>query len=189
MCADGGLAKATAEKIVPDIVIGDFDSFSGEIPAGCRALRFPGEKDDTDTMLCLRHGIEKGFREFVVAGGVGGRLDHTIANMQAMSFCIDQGGSIWISDGKNRATMVRAALTLSRGDCGGDKSGREIPRYFSLFAYSERCSGVSVEGAKYNLRDAILDHSFPLGLSNEFAGEEVLISVKSGKLLVVLSED
>jgi thiamine pyrophosphokinase len=94
----------------------------------------------------------------------------------------------WIVDGKNRATMLdgksgRAAKNSIRLDPA--PGGR-----FSVYSYAERSVGVDIIGAKYPLTDASMTQSFPIGTSNEFMGTlPVTVSVKRGRLLIILSED
>jgi len=190
ICADGGYYHARAEGILPDLIVGDFDSsdfahinedlsYSG-ISHGCRIVRTAAEKDDTDTMICLKYGLDHGFDEFFAIGGLGGRLDHTLANLQAMSYAVDHGKTIWFFDGKNRATL-RNPGRLSVNKAEG--------YYISLFSYGEYCEGVCIQGVKYPLNNHRLDHSFPLGVSNEFLDETAEISHTHGKLLIILSKD
>lgn len=179
ICADGGYRYAKAEGICPDIVIGDFDSMADE-PVDSQVIRLQTEKDDTDTLVCLNHGIEKGFDTFVILGGLGGRLDHTIANLQVISHAIDKKKSIWIIDGKNRATMI---------DSGSLILEKEEDVKVSLFSFTEVCVGVNISGVKYPLRDHLLSQSFPLGISNEFVEDQAQIGVLAGKLLIILSQD
>ena len=203
ICADGGYFHACAEGILTDVLIGDFDSLDydfidpiipdiGEPPFnelnrkdfrldnGGRIFRHAVEKDDTDTMICLNYGLEQGFEEFYILGGLGGRLDHTIANLQTMSHAIDQGKSIWILDGKNRATLRNpGSITLQRTD------GYKL----SLLSYSDVCEGVSIQGVKYPLDNRRINNSCPLGVSNEFIESNTVICHQSGKLLIILSQD
>lgn len=190
ICADGGYSHARAEGILPDVIVGDFDSIDYEfiekdltdsgIGSRCRIVRAAVEKDDTDTMICLKYGIEHGFDEFFVIGGLGGRLDHTVANLQTMSYAIDRNKIIWIFDGKNRATLRNPGkLTLSKAK----------GYFLSLFSYGEYCDGVTIQGVRYPLENHRLDNSFPLGVSNEFFEDTAEISHTSGKLLIVLSKD
>ncbi len=190
ICADGGYSFALAEGIHPDLIIGDFDSIDAASMkeavdrstsgSSCQIIQLAKEKDDTDTLYCIKHGIAHGFEQFVVLGGLGGRLDHTIANLQAMSYAIDQHSSIWFLDGKNRATM-RNPGTISIDEIHGSK--------ISLMAFTDYCEGVSIQGVKYPLENDLLDHSFPLGISNEFLEKKIEVSHKSGKLLIILSQD
>lgn len=189
LCADGGYLYAREEGIIPAAIIGDFDSIGdppGAVAGGAtEILRLPREKDDTDTMACVRWGLARGYADFIILGGLGGRFDHSYANIQALSYIVDSGCKARIIDGSNGLFMIaggteKAAITLS--PIAGYK--------FSLFAFDARCEGVSVTGAMYSLDQAALTQSFPLGVSNEFIpGEDVHIAVKKGKLLIIISMD
>lgn len=190
ICADGGYSYAKAENIRPRMIIGDFDSIDADSieedlkrsgpDNSSRIVRVAAEKDDTDTMICLKYGIDQGFQEFFVLGGLGGRLDHTVANLQTMAYAVDHEKSIWFLDGKNRATLKNPGrLTVSK------MAGFKI----SLFAFGERCEGVSIRGVKYPLDNHLLNNNFPLGVSNEFYENNAEISHTAGKLLVILSHD
>lgn len=190
ICADGGYSHAKAAKINPHAIIGDFDSISfdqlendlkqADSKSSCRIIRVAAEKDDTDTLICLKYGIEQGYDNFFVLGGLGGRLDHTIANLQTMSYAVDQAKSIWFLDGSNKATLRNPGmLTVPKLD------GYKI----SLFAFSDFCEGVSIRGVKYPLKNHLLRNNFPLGVSNEFFDRTAEISHTAGKLLIILSHD
>ncbi|MDR2156734.1 MAG: thiamine diphosphokinase [Clostridiales Family XIII bacterium] len=184
LCADGGYARAKAENIRPHAIIGDFDSLDGRIGESVekdiQVVRLEKEKDFTDTLECVKYGIARGCGDFVIVGGLGGRFDHTFANIQTLSFLADMGCGARIADGKNRAVMVTGAIRLDPSPGGR----------FSVYSYEERSVGVNISGAKYPLTDAVLTQSFPIGVSNEFLGETpVTVSVKRGRLLIILSED
>jgi thiamine pyrophosphokinase len=180
ICADGGYDLAAAEGIKPAVILGDFDSI-GAPPracAGTRVLEFPAEKDDTDTLLALKHGFDAGFSDFVVVGGLSGRLDHSFANLQSASYCLDRGGRIWLVDATNKATMTDAdAFTLYP----------EEGFYFSLFSWTESCEGVDIENAVYSVQNIRLTQSFPIGVSNAFKDGPVTVRKRSGRLLIILS--
>ncbi len=178
LCADNGYTHAVNAGITPDLVIGDFDSInSDKVPENLR-LRVPAEKDDTDTMLCIRYALKKGAKECLLLGGMGGRFDHTVSNLQALAFAHSQGMQIIMCDEFDSAFFLEGEeLKLKK------QEGFAL----SLFAYSAQCTGVTITGVKYPLKDAELTNSFPLGVSNEFIDEEAHISVKTGLLLVILS--
>ena len=189
ICADAGYSHARTAGISPSVVIGDFDSCDyAEIEKdlerpdfdGFQVIRVAEEKDDTDTMICLKYGIDQGFNDFFILGGLGGRLDHTIANLQTMCYAVEHQKSIWVLDGKNRATL-RNPGTLAIEKLDGYK--------ISLFAFGESCEGVTISGVKYPLDKHLLKNDFPLGVSNEFLGEKAEIGHSSGKLLIILSQD
>lgn len=178
LCADGGYAHALAANVKPDIVIGDGDSLFIDVPPELM-LRVPVEKDDTDTMLCVRRAIEEGCTECIILGGIGGRLDHTLANIQTLAFAREQGLNTKLCGSFDTVMLLGPGeLVLDERD---DFS-------LSLFSYTERCEGVCIEGVKYPLSNATLTQSFPLGVSNTFLAPQALISLRSGLLLVVLSQ-
>lgn len=174
VCADASYDIATGAGLVPDIVIGDFDH--GSVP-DAKIVRVPCEKDDTDTMLCIKHAIKMGADEILIAGGIGGRLDHTVANLQSLKYAHDNGSKAFLRDGDNEAFLIEKGAKITRRD----------GFYLSLFAFGGKCDGVSICGTKYVLSGASLDTSFPLGVSNEITADYASVEVRSGILLAILS--
>lgn len=178
-CADGGWELARGMGVSPDLVIGDFDS-SHEPSAG-PVVRVPVEKDDTDTMLCLKKGLAMGFDDFLIVGGFGGRMDHTLANVQSLHYAAARGCRAVMGDGLTWAAAVVNGSIRVPADALG-----EGPVKLSVFALSDACRGVSVRGAKWSLEGATLTNAFPLGVSNEFAADEAEIAVEEGAALVMV---
>jgi thiamine pyrophosphokinase len=180
ICADGGYDRTAAEHITPAVVIGDFDSVRAPLHTapGVRVLKFPAEKDDTDTMLAVKYGFDAGFSDFAVVGGMSGRFDHSLANLQTAAYCLDRGGRILLADESNRAMMTDDDVFILKPVDGF---------FFSLFSWSEQCTGVDIENAKYSVRNARLTQSFPIGVSNEFKDGPVAIRKETGRLLIILS--
>ena len=178
ICADGGIDIAQQGGITPDIVLGDLDSTKTK-EIDLPFIKFPKEKDDTDTMLCLKHGLCIGYKDFAIIGGIGGRLDHTIANLQTLAYAKEHGAKAVMYSHNSTCLMLSGSeeITLSKKD----------GFYLSLFSYSEKCEGITISGTKYELSKAELNSSFPLGVSNEFKDETAHISVEKGKLLIIIS--
>lgn len=178
IAADAGLDSLERAGIRADLVIGDFDSL-GRRPRCGRVISLPAEKDDTDMLAAVREGMKAGYAAFCLYGGTGGRIDHTLANLQVLAFLAENGRQGFLAD---RGSVVTAMTgrTLSFGPIA---SG-----YVSVFAYSEKAEGVCLRGLKYELEQAVLTQTFPLGVSNEFIGKESSISVASGTLLIVFPE-
>ena len=178
IACDRGYAYAERCGIRPDLLVSDFDSYAGSIDPGVPIHRFRAEKDDTDTMIAIRTAIEQGFTSAELYCALGGRLDHTLANLQSMVFAEKHGLSMRIHGADTEIFSLRnGSLRLPR------REGWSL----SVFAMEDRCRGVSIRGAKYELERAELSSAFPLGVSNEWAAEEALISVEDGILLIVLS--
>ena len=175
IAADGGFDAALKIGAVPEWVIGDFDS-SSHIPAGRNVVVLPREKDDTDMMAAVKKGLALSCRTFYLYGGTGGRIDHTFANIQTLDFLAQNGARGYMIDKENVFCVVRnGELVLPAA-----KSG-----YVSVFCLSDSAAGVTVEGLKYSLTDAVLTRHFPLGVSNEFIAKTARIAVRNGTLLVV----
>ena len=104
IAADGGLSKLQALGIIPDLILGDFDSL-GSRPAGDNVLTYPVEKDDTDTMLAIKEAIWRGYQTLYISGGIGGRLDHTMANLQSLLFARKCGVEAFLV-GENEAVTA-----------------------------------------------------------------------------------
>ena len=179
IAADAGLAALEKMGIVADLAVGDFDSL-GTIPDFENKICHPAEKDDTDTALALCEGMKRGYRTFVIYGGLGGRLDHTMANLQNCAGAADHEAVCWLW-GEDNAVCVFGdgeELSFEAGKCG----------MVSVFS-PDRTTGVDLEGLKYALTDACLTSSVPLGVSNEFTGTEAKISARDGVLIVMWNED
>ena len=174
IAADGGLVHVQALGLTPDTVLGDFDSL-GYVPEN--ALVFPVEKDDTDAMLAVRHGLSLGFDRFVIYGGLDGdRLDHTVANLQTLQFLADHGATGYLIGKEQTVTVVK------NGSISFDSSAQG---HISLFCMGSDARGVTLQGLKYPLENGTLTAGFPLGVSNHFTGQPAKVSVTDGSLLVI----
>ena len=95
LAADGGYRALYSLGYMPDLLLGDFDSLGDlPLPPDLPVLRFPVRKDDTDTGLALRHGLDRGYRDFALYGCAGGRVDHLLANLQSMARVSRLGAAI-----------------------------------------------------------------------------------------------
>lgn len=174
IAADGGLRHLDAQNLIPHAIIGDFDSL-GHTPEG--AMVFPVEKDDTDSMLALRHGLSLGHRRFLLYGALDGpRLDHTIANLQALQYLADHHAQGFLVGTSQIATVIK------NGALHFDSNAQGI---LSVFCMGADARGVRIRGLKYPLENGTLSAGFPLGVSNHFIGEKAEISVNDGSLLVI----
>lgn len=174
IAADGGLRHTQALGLTPSVILGDFDSLE-YVPQGANV--FPVEKDDTDSMLALRRGLELGYRAFMLYGAMDGpRLDHTIANFQALQFLADRDAHGYLVGRDYIATVLKnEELRFPAGTEGG----------ISLFCMGPDAHGVTLEGLYYPLQDAALTSGFPLGVSNHFTGAPACIRVTDGSLLAL----
>ncbi|MBQ9661704.1 MAG: thiamine diphosphokinase [Oscillospiraceae bacterium] len=178
IACDRGYVYCERLGIRPDLVISDFDSYSGPVAPSVPLNTYASEKDDTDTMLAVRYAVEHGFESLLLCCALGGRLDHLIANLQSLVFAQRHGvRAVLRSEDTEMITLEDGSLHVPR------REGWSL----SVFAMDGPCRGVSIAGAKYPLRDAELLPSFPLGVSNQWTEAEAEICVREGLLLIVLS--
>lgn len=174
IAADGGLKHTEGIGLPPNVILGDFDSL-GYTPVGAEV--FPVEKDDTDAMLAIRCGLDRGYRRFVIYGGLDGeRLDHTLANYQALQYLADREAVGYLAGRRYLVTVVKNGKISFPSDAKG---------ILSVFCLGADARGVTLSGLKYPLEDGALTSGFPLGVSNHFTGEKAEISVNDGSLLVM----
>lgn len=180
IAADAGYANALALNERVDIVLGDFDSYTSELPEKIEKIQVPAEKDFTDTQLAVKEALARGATEIVIIGGLGGRLDHTLSNISVLAELWKLNVHAVITDGVNRIRYINSSSTLIA------KSGY---KYVSVIAISEKLKGVDIEGCKYPLKNAVLQRSNQYAVSNEIVGNCALIAARKGEYYVIESRD
>ena len=175
IAADAGYTELVTRGIVPDLVIGDFDSL-GVAPDHPNVVHISAEKDDTDMMLAVRQGLSHGYKTFIIDGGLGGRLDQTFANLQILVF-LARNGARGILLGQ-----VMCATAVTDGTVGFAPGASGV---VSVFCAGCKAEGVTITGLKYPLSEAALTCDYPLGVSNEFTGASAMITVRDGTLVVI----
>lgn len=177
IAADAGFHHLKKLNINPDILLGDFDTI-GSIPEHQNIIKYPAEKDYTDTELALIEGIRHGYTAFNICGALGGkRLEHTIANLTLAASYAEKGYDIMLTDGNYNVKAIHNSELHFKGNEKG---------FVSVFTISGKAKGVYESGLKYSLENAVIDCSNPtLCVSNEFIGEKACISVEDGTLLII----
>ena len=179
ICADKGYIHSKAMGLSTDLIVGDFDSSPYPESAFCKVIKLNSEKDETDLFIAVSEGYELGFRKFLLLGCLGGRFDHTYANLTLLSYWIDKGAELVLKDEQNEIFMLNPGVyALSK-----DK------KYVSFFAYSEKVTDLSLKGFKYTLDNYNLSNNCGLCVSNEIVSDNAIVSFESGKLLTVFSMD
>ena len=178
IAADGGFDSLLSLGIAPNLLVGDLDSIKN-VPTGIEILRHPTVKDETDMHLAFLEGEKRGFREFFIYGGVGGRADHTFANYSLLFYIAKRGCKArLVGEHEDVISIYESSVSLE------NQSGK----YFSVFAFGGEAHGVSIKNAKYEIENATLTPDFPLGVSNEFCDTPPTISVNKGSLLVIFEK-
>ena len=179
ICCDAGYEAAVKMGIVPHLIIGDFDSYIKPLPPSIETIRFPVQKDDTDSLLAVKEGLSRGYTDFVVLFSLGNRLDHTLANIQLLKY-LQENGANGVLTGPNETVRLleSGGITLKKRE-----------RYsLSILAVDEKVTGVTLEGVKYPLFNATLTMSFPLGFGNSIEADCANIKVEHGKVLIIESK-
>lgn len=174
IAADAGFEALKKIGITPDTVVGDFDSL-GYTPGHSDVIKHSPIKDDTDTMLAVEIGTEKGCEEFHIFGATGGRIAHTLGNIQILKHLADRNMFGYIFD---RDTVITAISnrTLTFRNASG---------YISIVPFGCNKATVTLSGFKYELEHGIIPCNRPLGISNEFCGETSNITVHDGTIIAV----
>lgn len=195
VAADGGFDHARDLGITPDVVVGDFDSIeqpiadagdAGDAGSAMRTITLPPLKDDPDMLSALKIGWAASCREFHIWGGLGGRIDHTIANLQLLAMLASHGAAGYLHGNGNAITAITdGELHFAAHTVPGDGT-----RMVSVFALSDKAAGVTEQGLKYQLTDATMHNTQVNGVSNEFLNmTEATISVRQGTLAVTFPAD
>ena len=187
IAADGGYSYCKLLGIEPDLILGDFDSvleddaqelaeIFKEDPE--RVIVLPAEKDETDMLAAIHAGLEAGCREFHLYASQGGRLEHTLANIQCLNYLKDCGAVGYMMDGTGMILVAKNETVAFKASMEG---------MLSLFSLGDRAEGVTIRNMKYELNKAVVTNSFPIGISNEFIGEQASITVENGTLVIILA--
>ncbi len=178
IAADKGLEYCRKFAVVPDIIVGDFDSL-GFIPEFENVISLPVEKDDTDTSFAVKYAMDKGYKKFVIFGGTGGkRADHTFANIALLSFISKNGGVGFLVADDYTITAITDSTIKFSSALKGD---------ISVFSFDTVSYGVTETGLYYNYNNAEVKNCIVTGVSNSFTGRESTVSVKNGTLIIYFS--
>ncbi len=174
VAADGGYEYVKENNYTADFIIGDFDSL-GYVPKADNVEVHPVMKDFADMHMAVEKGMSQGCDTFYIYAGLGGRIDHSISNLQTLAYMADKGCRGYLIGKKQIITVIKDSIEF-------DESYRG---YVSVFSYDDIAKGVDIKGLLYEISDFALENTKPIGLSNEFTGKKSSISVKEGKLVVI----
>ena len=187
IAVDAGYEYCKLLEIVPDYILGDFDSISEKEAEGVaeiakqeeeKVIILPAEKDDTDMLAAIRLGLSQGYQSFRIYGGMGGRIEHTIANIQCLLYLKEHNAVGYLMDGTGMILVAKEEEISFQNSLEG---------YLSLFSMGEKAT-VSIENMKYLLEEQEITNSFPIGISNEFIlGEKGKITVHKGAVVMIVS--
>ena len=190
IAVDGGLESAMKMNLVPGYIVGDFDTVSKDILDSYRTnpnivfRQFQPEKDFTDTQSAINLAVELGTLSITIFGGIGTRMDHSLANIQLLQMPLEQGIEAVIINSHNRIRLLgvkRKEIELKKSEY----------KYVSIIPMSQCITGLTLTGMKYPLRnyEMYIDQTISLGVSNEIIEEPAAVKLKSGKIILIESRD
>lgn len=184
ICADSGANSMYEYGIFPDYIVGDLDSIKEEAleffnNTNTEIVKYPPEKDYTDTEIAVDKAISLGAKEIVLLGCIGSRIDHLMGNLGMLLKCLRKNILATMKDDNNVIMITNKNVTLN-GHAGTT---------FSLAAYFSEVYNLTIKGAKYLLKDYFLKIGDPITISNEFLEEKVNIEFTKGILLIIFPTD
>ena len=185
VCCDSGMRHAKALKLTPHAIVGDFDSVDKETfdffrKKHIETIKFPTQKDETDLVLGLDYALDKGATDITIFGGIGSRLDHTLANCNFLLHLLEKGVKARLVDTKNEVFLIDKSCVLK------GKKGDLI----SLMPLSMEVKGITTKGLEYALEEDVLKLNGRLiAVSNVMTQEEAEIKIKEGLLFVMKCKD
>jgi thiamine pyrophosphokinase len=181
---DSGARHCKAFGIKPDLLIGDYDSITSDdlkyySKMGVEAIKYPAEKDMTDSDLAAEIAVKRGCSKLIFLGAIGTRLDHSISNIFMLKKLLDNGIDAMIADEHNEMIVIKDHYELKKED----------DVFISLLPLAGKAEGVTISGFYYPLVDATLEVGSSWGVSNKFARDTASVTLKKGYLLVIKSRD
>lgn len=180
ICADGAAEFALQLNIVPNVILGDFDSLPKLAQQKLRTnqskwIRFPREKDETDSELAVKYALKQHYKNLLIFGLFGSRLDHLLTNIFALENLTVKGIQAICVEGKQELQVINRSLALLG----------KIGDLISLIPLKGDAKQVTTKGLKYPLRNEDLLFGYSRGISNVFTTKTVEISLQTGSLLVI----
>ncbi|MCL1996571.1 MAG: thiamine diphosphokinase [Defluviitaleaceae bacterium] len=172
ICVDGGYNHALCMGLVPGVLIGDLDSI-GEKPLNVPIIQYPTSKDFTDTEIALNYAKDKGYEDILLLGGLGTRLDHTLANILLL---INFRNTTIV----NEYNKIRIGSEIELEEAEGT--------FVSLIPLGV-CSGIYTQNLKYPLENATMEAGYGIGISNVMTASKAKVTVAKGDMLVVVAKD
>lgn len=185
IAVDGGVAYAERLGIIPNLIVGDFDTLTTDglseyEQRGVIVRRFNPEKDDTDTEIAVREAVMIGNDTDIICA-TGGRIDHLLANIHNMKIALDAGVNMRLVDEGNIIYLMDRDFMIASKDCHG--------KYISFVPFDGEVTGMQLEGFKYPLNNYTLKPGASRCVSNELIADYGAVKLRTGCLIVINSRD
>lgn len=187
IAVDKGLEKLHELNIVPNHIVGDFDSISKEVLQQYQKNTqitfhtYNPKKDNTDTEIALQLAIRLKSSAITIIGALGKRMDHSLANIHILRQALKAKIPCQIVDCHNKIYLIEDKHVLHKNKMYG--------KYISLLPLTSKVEELTLKGFKYPLDKYCLPVGVSLGVSNEIVEDIAIIQLKGGILIVVESKD
>lgn len=185
---DKGIEVLDCLNIIPDYILGDFDSVDEDILSktiklnpDINIMEYNPEKDFTDTELAMNVAIENKANKITLFGVTGTRIDHMLANIRILYLALKKGIFAQIIDEHNKIYLIENNHTIYKA--------KQYGYYVSILPFYKKIEGITIKGFKYELENAIMQYGSSLGISNEIISDKATITCKDGILIVIESRD
>lgn len=185
IAADKGLEALNKINVMPNYIIGDFDSVNKTTlnqyeNKNIEITYLKPEKDFTDTHMAIKLAIEKRAKHITIIGATGTRMDHTLANIHALNEALQNNVPTEIINENNRIMLINKKAKLIKNT---------NYKYVSIIPLTTKITGVTLKGFKYNIENATINLGESIGVSNEQIEQEALIEIKEGIAILIYSKD
>ena len=178
ICADGAFTYLNG-IIVPNLILGDFDSVNGKnFPKDSEIIEFLPEKDYTDGELCVIEAVKRGYNEIEIYGAGGGRPDHEYANYGLLCRAKQLGATAKLYIDEWEITLIDGAVSKEV----------VVGNYVSMVPLGEFSHIIRTEGLKYSAHNVSINRAQSLGVSNQAVSKTIAVEVKGETLLFIQGE-
>lgn len=186
IAVDKGLESVYNQNVHPDYIVGDFDSVDRNIidfykKQGIEIQKYNPEKDYTDTELGIECAISLKPDAIRIIGGIGSRIDHTLANIHILTKCLEKNIRCDIVDSHNKIYLIDKFAKIEKSKAFG--------KFISIIPLTSEVNGITLRGFKYPLSNYSLSIGKSLGISNELVLDTASITIKKGILIIIESKD
>lgn len=182
IASDHGLEALNVCKIIPNYIIGDFDSIDNNLLqnySDTEIVRLNPEKDYTDTHMALKKAIEIRSQKIVILGATGSRIDHLIGNIHILKEALENNIDCKLVDSNNEIFLINKDSYIKKDTHF---------KYISLIPLTTTVTGITLKGFKYSLNNACLRIGHSIGISNEQISDGI-INIDEGILIIIRSKD
>lgn len=185
IAVDKGLEALNKINVMPNYIIGDFDSVNKATlnqyeNKNIEITYLKPEKDFTDTHMAIKLAIEKRAKHITIIGATGTRMDHTLANIHVLNEALQNNVPTEIINENNRIMLINRKVKLIKNT---------NYKYVSIIPLTTKITGVTLKGFKYNIENATINLGESIGVSNEQIEQEALIEIKEGIAILIYSKD